>query len=395
MILSHELKNFIKDHENDDIYSLALQAGKYPDIDLPSAIQQIAGRKAAKFKLPEWYKNNDIIYPKHISLEQSSSEYTARYKASLFSGKCFVDITGGMGIDFYYIALNFDNATYVEQQTELADIAKQNFESLNLKNVTVINEDGTVYLNSMPDVDLLYIDPARRDNIGKKVFRIEDCTPNIIELQDIITQKSRYTMVKFSPMLDISQALNSLDNISDIHIISHNNECKELLFIKNNKEEKDTVHLHCINIKKEETDTFSFTREDENNISIGYTSELGKYLYEPNASIMKAGAYKSITSIFPMYKLHSNSHLYTSDRLYTDFQGRIFSIEQTCSFNKNDIKKCLSTIRQANITTRNFPLSVHELKKKLKINDGGEIYLFATTLANDKKVLIICRKVSL
>jgi len=244
----------------------------------------------------------------------------------------------------------------------------------------------------MPIVDLLYIDPARRDDIGKKIFRIEDCTPNILEIEALIEQKSRRTMIKLSPMLDITLASGSLRNISDIHIVSHNNECKELLFIKDNENKVGQINLHCINIKKEGTDIFTFTKEEESNISIDYTSQVGKYLYEPNTSIMKAGAYKSISKQFALHKLHISSHLYTSDILYDDFHGRTFQVEQVCPFSKNDIKQYLSGIKQANIAIRNFPLSVQELRKKLKINDGGSIYIFATTLANDKKVLVICRK---
>jgi hypothetical protein len=392
MILTTELKEFVKSHENDDIHTLALQAHRFPDIDFALAIQQIKGRQIAKTKIPEWYKNEDIIYPKHLSLEQSSSEYTARYKASLFSGQSFADITGGMGIDFYYIAQRFSNSTYIEQQEELASIANHNFTVLGLNKATIKNEDGVDYLKTMSTVDLLYIDPARRDDVGKKIFLIEDCTPNILEIETLIEQKSRYAMIKLSPMLDITLASGSLKNISDIHIVSHNNECKELLFIKNNEIKVEQTKLHCVNINKEGIDIFTFTKEEESNASINYTSQVGKYLYEPNASIMKAGSYKSIIKQFVLNKLHISSHLYTSDTLYDDFHGRIFQVEQVCSFNKNDIKQHLSGIKQANIATRNFPLSVQELRKKLKINDGGSTYIFATTLANDKKVLIICRK---
>lgn len=392
MTFSDAFKQFIEEHENDDIHDLILHAARYPDIDIPQAAQQIAGRQIAKLKMPEWYRNKDILYPGHISLEQSSSEYTARYKAGLTEGKSFADITGGMGIDFYFISKKFKQTVYVEQQAELAYIANHNFNNLGIKDYEIRNEDGIEYLKSMSPVDVLYIDPARRSNTGKKVFRIEDCTPDIIELENLLEQKSKRTMIKLSPMLDISLALKSLRNISDIHIISHRNEVKELVFIKDNINKATETRLHCVNIKKDKTDIFSFTKEEEQ-ACISHVSQLGKYLYEPNASIMKAGAYKSITHIFPVNKLHVNSHLYTSDTLITDFQGRSFIIENVCSFNKNEIRQCLSGIKQANISTRNFPLNPQELKKKLKINDGGNLYIFATTLADERKVLIVCKKI--
>lgn len=392
MILTEKIKEFVKDHENDNIHTLALQSDRYPEIDMPLAIRQIGGRQMAKSKLPEWYANDNILYPKHLSLEQSSSEYTARYKAGLVNGQSFADITGGMGIDFYYIAKKFSKATYVEQQPELALIAKHNFKALGLDNYEVKNEDGIEYLKSMPLVDLLYIDPARRSDAGKKIFRIEDCTPNIVEIESLIEQKSKQTMIKLSPMLDISLALKSMKNISDVHIISHNNECKELLFVKDNVNTCTATNLHCVNIRKDKVDVFTFSKEEEDQASVKYASELGKYLYEPNASIMKAGAYKSITRLFQSDKLHVSSHLYTSDTFYSGFHGRSFVIEQVCPFSKNGIKEYLANIKQANISVRNFPLSAQELKKKLKINDGGDLYIFATTLSDEKKVLLICHK---
>lgn len=392
MILTEKIKTFIKDHENDNIHTLILQSGRYPEIDIPLAIRQIEGRQIAKAKFPEWYANDNILYPAHLSLEQSSSEYTARYKAGLVCGESFTDITGGMGIDFYYIAQKFKKNTYVEQQPELAHIANQNFNELRLHNFEAKNQDGIEHLKSMLPVDLLYIDPARRRDDGKKTFRIEDCTPNIIEIEDLIGQKSRKAMIKLSPMLDISLAIKSIVNITDIHIVSHNNECKELLFIKDNVSINVNVNLHCVNINKDKTDIFTFSKEEEDHASVTYTSEPGKYLYEPNASVMKAGAYKSITRLFSIDKLHINSHLYTSDIFHPGFQGRSFIIEQICPFSRNGIKEQLTDIKQANISVRNFPLSAQELKKKLKINDGGDLYIFATTLANEKKVLLLCRK---
>ncbi|MDR2956048.1 MAG: class I SAM-dependent methyltransferase [Prevotella sp.] len=388
MRLSDELIRFVNEHEKEDVHTLALQSHKYPQIDISLAICQITGRRIAKDKIPAWYENQQIVYPKHLPLEQSSSQATAQYKASLCSGKSMVDLTGGLGVDFYFISQNFNNATYVEQQYALAELATYNFKVLGL-NVQTVNADAIDYLHSMSYVDLIYIDPARRDNIGKKTVRIEDCTPNILEIEDLLEQKAERVMIKLSPMLDISLALKSLKNISQVHIISVDNECKELLFIKE-KEVINTI-FHCINIYNGATDIYTFTKEKEADSNISCPSVPGKYLYEPNASILKAGAYKIIADEYSVSKLHPSSHLYTSDRLIY-FPGRKFTIDGIYTLNKKDIKEYIAPLKQANITTRNFPLSVNEIRKKTGLKEGGDIYIFATTLANDKRVLIICRK---
>lgn len=391
-MISGTLNEFVKEHENDDIRVLALRATQYPDVDIQLAIRQITGRRIAKEKIPSWYTNENILYPKHLSLEQSSSEKTARYKANLVDGDSMVDLTGGMGVDFSFLATKFKQTVYVEQQTELTGIAAHNFKELGLTNVTVKNADALSYLQETAAVDLIYIDPARRDTEGKKTVGIEDCMPNIIELESLLDEKGKLTMVKLSPMLDISLALKSLSDISDVHIISYNNECKELLFIKK-KTDKETLY-HCVNIQKEKTDILSFTRDQEEKTIIGYKSQIGEYLYEPNTSIMKAGAYKYLSTYYNIDKMHPNSHLYTSDSLISDFQGRSFIIDNVCSLNKKEVKQYLHNIKQANITTRNFPLSVQELRKRTGLKDGGDIFIFATTLADERKVLLICKKIN-
>lgn len=389
-MISATLNEFVKEHENDDIHVLALRAIQYPEIDMQLAIRQITGRQIAKEKIPGWYINENILYPKHLSLEQSSSEKTARYKANLVDGERMVDLTGGMGVDFSFLATRFKQAVYVEQQTELTEIATHNFKELGLANVTVKNTDALSYLQEAAPADLIYIDPARRDTTGRKTVSIEDCTPNILEFENLLDKKGKLTMIKLSPMLDISLALKSLSDISDVHIVSHNNECKELLFIK--RKTNGETRYHCVNIQKEKTDILSFTREQEEKTAIGYKPQIGKYLYEPNASITKAGAYKYLSTYYNIDKIHPNSHLYTSDSLISDFHGRSFIIENVCSLNKKDVKQHLQNIKQANITTRNFPLSVQELRKRTGLKEGGEIFIFATTLANEKKVLLICKK---
>lgn len=393
ILLSDDIRKFISEHEKDDIKLLALQAKRYSNIDIQDAIQQIRGRQIARYKIPSWYSIQDIIYPKQISLEQSSSEYTARYKAELCDkGDSFVDLTGGMGIDFFFMSQKFTKATYVEQNEELVTIATHNKEVLKAYNTHIVHEDSVSYLHKIEHTDTIYIDPARRDATGKKTVRIEDCTPNIIDIESILDVKANRTIIKLSPMLDISLAIKSLKNISDVHIVSHNNECKELLFIKNKK--FAPLKLHCVNITNENIDKYSFCLETEHSLTIPYTSEIGNYLYEPNSSIIKAGAYKSITNEFsPINKLHSSSHLYTSDTLHTNFQGRKFQVISTTSLNKKELKKHLVNIDKANITVRNFPLTPDELRKKIGLKDGGDIYIFATTLADERKVLILCNKI--
>lgn len=389
MNLSDELKAFIITHEADDVHSLALQAKQYPDIDMEMAIRQITGRKIAKEKIPSWYANDNIIYPKHLSMEQCSSEQTALFKASLCGGESMADLTGGLGVDCFFLAHGFNNAVYVEQQSELAEIAVHNFKILG-QDIKVVNEDAVSYLSSMPPVNLIYIDPARRDSTGRKTVLIEDCTPNILDMESLLEEKSKQVMIKLSPMLDITLAVKSVKSVSDVYIISANNECKELLFIKKGNTGKTLYH--CVNIQNSNTDTYTFYKEDEDTISLNYTTKIAQYLYEPNASILKAGAYKSIAKAYSLDKLHPSSHLYTSEILYEDFPGRKFVVDNICSLNKKDMKEYLSDIKQANITTRNFPLSVQEIRKKTGLKDGGDIYIFATTLVDDRKILLICHK---
>ena len=393
MKLNEQLKQFILAHESDNIHDLALKANKYKGLDVNYAIQQIKGRQIAKIKIPSWYDNAEIIYPRHLSMEQCSSEYTARYKADLCEGNTMVDLTGGFGVDIAFLSSKFPKATYIEQQAELYSIAKHNFKILDLC-IDTHNTTSESYLEEMVAVDLIYIDPARRDDIGRKTVRIEDCTPNVIEIEELLEKKSKKTMIKLSPMLDISLALNSVKNVSDVYVISHNNECKELLFVKDNANLVAVTNIHCVNIiqGKAKVDNFIFTKVSEDTLNISYAKELGKYLYEPNSSILKAGAYKSVANQFKLQKLHPNSHLYTSDDLIESFPGRIFNIEAISSPDKKSLRKS-GEINKANLSTRNFPISTQELAKKLNIKDGGNIYLFGTTMADEKKILIICHKV--
>ena len=394
MQISPETQLFIREHSSDDVRALALQAKKYPDIDMPTAITQIAGRKVAAEKIPSWWEIEKIWYPKHLSLEQCSSEITARYKARLLQGDSLTDLTGGFGIDCSFLATGFKSATYVERQEELCEIAAHNFPVLNLNHINIKNEDGVTYLQAMSPVDCLFLDPARRNEHGGKTVAISDCEPNVAELEELLLQKANRVMIKLSPMLDLSLALKELKQTQEVHILSVNNECKELLILLGQTSPTE-ISIHCVNLSTKETQEeqhFVFTREQEQSSPSEYTGTLDKYLYEPNASILKAGAFRNVACIYKVKKLHPNSHLYTSGEPIKNFPGRSFRITGVCTLNKKELKGVLGDLKKANITVRNFPSSVAELRKRIKLSEGGEVYLFATTLNNEQKVLIRCEK---
>lgn len=398
MTLSQETIRFIRTHRLDDVRSLALQSRKYPAVDMPAAITQIAGWQAAKEKIPAWAEKEDILYPVHLSLEQCSSEVTAQYKVEIIakSGSqrnTFTDLTGGFGIDCAFLSAGFEQATYVERLPSLCEIAAHNFPLLDLNHITVCNDDSVQHLQSMPSVDWIFIDPARRDGHGGKTVAISDCEPDVAALEDLLLEKAKHVLVKLSPMLDLTLAINDLKHVQEAHIVSVNNECKELLLVlsHNEKLSAEDIPVHCINLTHSQgQQSLTFTRQQEKDSACSYTSLLKTYLYEPNASILKAGAFRSLSYIYKVEKLHPNSHLYTSDQYVADFPGRKFRITDSCSFNKNEVKEMLDTEKKANLTVRNFPASVAELRKRLKLAEGGDTYLFATTLADEKKVLIRC-----
>lgn len=394
MQISPETQQFIREHLSDNVRTLALQAKKYPDVDMPAAITQIAGRQTAAEKIPSWKEIEDIWYPKHLSLEQCSSEITARYKASLLQGDSLTDLTAGFGIDCSFLAAGFQSVTYVERQEELCEIATHNFPILNLNHITVRNEDGVDHLKAMSPVDCIFLDPARRNEHGGKTVAISDCEPNVAELEELLLSKANRIMVKLSPMLDLTLALKELEYTQEVHIISVNNECKELLLLLGQNPSAE-VPIHCVNLSTKgepKEQHFVFTREQEQRSECAYTDALENYLYEPNTSLLKAGAFRSIATAYPVKKLHPNSHLYTSDTLITDFPGRIFRIVDQCSFNKKEIKEKLADLKKANLTVRNFPATVAELRKRINLAEGGDTYLFASTLNNGQKILIRCEK---
>ncbi len=392
MQISSETLQFIEANARADVRSLALQAKKYPQVDMAVAVVQIAGRQIAEAKVPSWYRTDGLLYPKHLSMEQCSSETTAIYKASLVEGETFADLTGGFGIDCSFLSRKFKKADYVERQAELCELAKHNFPLLGL-NIGVHNEDGVEYLKQMPPVDCLFLDPARRDGHGGKTVAIADCEPDVSALEDLLVEKAKKVMVKLSPMLDLSLALKHLKYVREVHIVSVNNECKELLLILQKESTSSDIAIRCEHIlNASDHQSFSFTQEQERTSDCPLATEVGAYLYEPNASILKAGAYRSLTQTYACKKLHASSHLYTSEHFIEDFPGRRFRVEAVSGFGKKELKDFLQGLEKANLTIRNFPSSVADLRKRLKLKEGGEDYLFATTLADESKVLIKCKK---
>lgn len=509
-IMNQATLDFIRQHQDDDVRQLAFLGSKYPEVDMPFALDQIRGRKMARVKLPRWASIDGIIYPPHISMEQCSSEQTALYKAELaarllglspsssengeekekesenvsnlhlseiceFAGKgavdsefakneatCkkqqilteseenvnetkeephegdfseeigFVDLTGGFGVDFSYIASRLGvKSMYVERQAHLCEAAKENFGRLGLKNAIVKNGDGIEVLHSFASkkeaaasdslgitedqsqsllktnlgLKLIFIDPARRDDAGNKVVSLKDCTPDVTLLQEEMLSKADYVIIKLSPMLDWHRAVSELSCVKEVHIISVNNECKELLLVLSARnmgemeassadgevKHAGNLRIYCVN----DAQSFVCDELDMESSSVRIAPpvlEEMQYLYEPNASLMKAGCFSVLSERYGARMLSKNSHLFVSQAPIEAFPGRSFRIIAVSSFNKKELKRHLSGITKANIATRNFPLSVAELRKRLKLKDGGETYIFATTLSDESHVLVITEK---
>ena len=387
--MNQETLDFIRKNADADVHQLALRGTKDAKVDLTFALEQIAGRQKARIKLPSWAAIDGIVYPPHLSMEQCSSEQTARYKASIVSeGALVVDLTAGFGVDMAFISQRFQPAVHVERQTQLCAISSGNYKRLGLNHIDVVCGDGVDYLHQMPHADLLFIDPARRDHHGGRTYGIADCTPNVIEMRDEMLEKADRVMIKLSPMLDWQKAVSDLGHVREVHIVSVDNECKELLLVLS-KQEKP-LEIYCANNK----DVFKYEPFQQKQMSSPepIASSSAKYLYEPNASIMKAGCFELLAQRFKLSQLDKNSHLFVSEKEITDFPGRQFTIEAQTSMNKRDLKEALSGISQANIAVRNFPMSVAELRKRLKLKDGGDVYIFATTVTNQGHQLFVCRK---
>lgn len=436
--MNQATQDFIRQYQDDDVRQLAFLGSKYPEVDMPFALDQIRGRKMARVKLPRWASLEGIIYPPHISMEQCSSESTALYKAELAARLLglpasssgtemkaeneieFVDLTGGFGVDFSYIAARLGvKSMYVERQAHLCEAAKENFGRLGLKNAIVKNGDGIEILHSFHPkkkdavsaddslgitydqprsllktnlgLKIIFIDPARRDDAGNKVVSLKDCTPDVTVLQEEMLSKADYVIIKLSPMLDWHRAISELSHVREVHVISVNNECKELLLVLSARNMGENLRIYCIN------DAQSFVCDEldmeSSQVKIApSTLEEMQYLYEPNASLMKAGCFGVLSERYDARMLSKNSHLFVSQAPIEAFPGRSFRIIAVSSFNKKELKRHLSGITKANIATRNFPLSVAELRKRLKLKDGGETYIFATTLSDESHVLVITEK---
>ena len=388
--MNDKTRDFIEQNLDADIRQLALKGCRDKDVDLDAAIRQIAGRQTARRKLPSWAALDGILYPPHLNMEQCSSEQTARYKAGICSShpssKTLVDLTGGFGVDFAFMSQAFDEATYVERNSELFAISSANMKILAPK-AKCLNEDGLEVLHRLDHVSMIFMDPARRDHHGARTYGISDCTPNVLEIKDELLQKADVVMLKLSPMLDWHKAISDLGEqyIKEVHIVSVQNECKELLIVMQ-QQPAEPPTVYCVN----DDSVFSYHPSSISSNHISHHSSL-IYLYEPNASIMKAGCFAEIEQAFEVSQLAPNSHLFASDQAIADFPGRKFRISAVTSMNKQELKQALKDIRQANIAVRNFPMSVADLRKRLKLSEGGNDYIFATTLTEGKKVLIICQ----
>ena len=377
--------DYIRQHADEDVRQLALRGHKCPDVDFQYALEQIAGRQKARTKLPSWAAIDGIVYPPHLSMEQCSSEVTARYKASIAGkGALFVDLTAGFGVDMALISQGFQKAVHVERQPQLCAISSENFRLLGLNHIEVVCGDGVAYLHTMRHADLLFIDPARRDVHGGRTYDISDCTPNVLEILDEMLEKADRVMIKLSPMLDWRKAVADLGKVNEVHIISVDNECKELLLILSKT--KKPLRVFCVN-----NDECFEVVEGISSQPRPLPQDM-RYLYEPNASVMKAGCFDLIEQRFGVVQLERNSHLFVSDKEISGFPGRQFLIEKRTSMNKRELKATLADVNQANITVRNFPMSVAELRKRLKLKEGGDVYIFATTISDEGHQLLVCRK---
>ena len=391
-------EQFIKQFADADIHALALKADKYPDVDMSFALNQILGRQKALRKLPVWAATEGVIYPPHISMEQCSSEFTAIYKRNILhriidGAYSLTDLTGGFGVDFIYMSENCKSATYVERKKELCDVVEQNIKLFGRKNVEIINSEAEQYLVSMKSTDVIYADPARRDNSGARTYAISDCTPDVIDLLPQLLDKAKYVLIKLSPMLDHNKTIEDLNHVAkcvkEVHIVSTAGECKELLVLLSSNA-GDEYEVHCVN----DNDEFVYTSSNEQK-SARITQEedlVDAYIYEPNASIMKSGCFGQLSYAYNVSVIARNSNIFVSREKLNNFPGRAFHVISTTTMNKKELSRALSGIKKANITVRNFPMSVSDLRKRLKLKDGGEIYIFATTTSTGSHVLLICNK---
>nr|WP_217625508.1 SAM-dependent methyltransferase [Bifidobacterium colobi] len=417
---------FIAEHRHEDVRELALHAKRNADVDVPFALEQIAGWQRAQVKLPDWAAHDGLIFPPQVPMEQCSSQFTAQYKAQLATRllgetadkagsaattasssnsaaesttsphTSLVDLTGGFGVDFSYMARVFDQAMYVERQPNLCDIARHNFPLLGLDSAQVINDDATAVLSRLDSASLIFLDPARRDSHGSRTYAIADCTPDVLALKDELLAKAPVVMVKLSPMLDWHKTVNDFaGSVHEVHIVSTGNECKELLLVLM-RGTCSTPRMYCVNdgqlLAYDVMDGDDFASSMHNSYDSAIEVDDARYLYEPNASIMKAGCFDVLTARFPVAMIAPNSHLFISEQRVDDFPGRAFTITSVATMNKKALKTALAGLTHANIAVRNFPISVNTLRKKLKLKDGGETYLFATTDGTGRHIIIATLK---
>lgn len=392
MIWSKELKKFILTHRNSDPLSLILQQKKYPQWDMKFVAQQIEGYRMAQDKLPSIALCDDFVYPPKLNREQCSSETTALFKAMEYTkDKHIVDITGGLGIDSIFMARYAKTVNYIEQNEELHNIATHNFKALKLDNIADHCTDSITFLkNTDKHFDLIYADPARRDDKGRKVAALENCTPNILENINMLLSKADMLLIKSSPMIDITEATTQLKHVNEITIVAVKNECKEILFLCSNANTDTFPKCNCINFNSNgDVGKITFNRNEETVLSIPYSANIKQYIYEPNVALLKGGAFKTISILYDVEKIHRNTHLYTSEKKIEDFPGRTFKVIKELH---PSAKKIIGDIPngKAHVITRNYPISSEELQKKLRLKEGGELYIIGLTKRDDKKAVFLC-----
>ena len=391
-LTSPKVQRFMREHALDDPHQLALQARRYPDLPIAAIAEQLQARRKAQHKLPEWLATGGLVFPPTLSMEQCSSEATARYKSSLLRGQRLVDLTGGAGVDTYYLSRSFAQTDYVEQDERLAQLARHNFLVLGASSISIHATSAETFLPSLPQpVDAIYLDPARRDAQARRVFQLADSTPNVLELQNELLAKATTVLLKTAPLLDLQATLQALKNVSQVHVVAVRNEVKEVLY-RLDREPADGPEITAINLQSLGEEPFSFLRSQEAHAEVTY-AEPKTYLYEPHAALMKAGAFKLIAQRFGLSKLHPNTHLYTSDELMSDFPGRTFRCRAVVPYQKKFVRKHVPDGR-ASITTRNFPDAVAIVRRKLGLDDGGNLYLFAVRLESEQLRIVVTEKVT-
>lgn len=388
-ILDEKIQAFIDANIGTSISKLALQKNPFPEINWISILNQIEAKTKAKDKLPNWFATTNIIYPSKISVEQTSSEKTASYKASIVSGESLIDLSGGFGVDDYYFSKKIKKIAHCEINPELSAIVQHNFKQLQVSNCTCYAEDSSETLKKLNiHWDWIYIDPSRRNDAKGKVFLLKDCLPNVPENLQFYFKNSKSILIKTAPLLDISAGLSELENVAAIHIVAVENEVKELLWELHSSFSGKTK-IKTVNLLKDSCEKFDFTLNEPTEFLP--FSNPKKYLYEPNSAIMKSGGFEEVGAFYKLYKLHKHSHLYTSEDLIP-FPGRVFKIQNQIAYHKTEMKSFLEN-KQANITTRNFPETVESIRKKWKIKEGGSLYCFFTTDMNNEKIILICSKI--